>query len=264
VPTDQVLLNQPQVEDDALDYNLTGLQELVIQAATATFDGTGASGDYLPALQIIGPGGVVGATFVDWSNRITAGDSVEVTFGTFLRAATSSGGGGIQFDVDNSGDWLQIETTDSGHTPSVAFTTAGEFSVVDTSGFGSAITLHATNSGNVGLLAEGTGEVQIIAPTIDTSGTTDIDLDASSSARITGSAGGLHINHGSNTVSLDGGSAAAVKISCDTIFGTFGIQIAGSTSQKVGFYGATPITQQGTPTTLADVIAILRNLGLCA
>lgn len=36
------------------------------------------------------------------------------------------------------------------------------------------------------------------------------------------------------------------------------------TTTAVGFHGATPVPQAGTPTTLADVITILTNLGLCA
>ena len=83
--SDQVLVNAPQVQGVPFDYQVPGSTELALQSVTAVFDGSGAGSSFLPALQIIGPGGVVAATFVDKDNAVTAGDSAEVTFGTFLR-----------------------------------------------------------------------------------------------------------------------------------------------------------------------------------
>jgi hypothetical protein len=37
-----------------------------------------------------------------------------------------------------------------------------------------------------------------------------------------------------------------------------------SVAPKLGFYGATPVVQAAHPTTLADVITLLTNLGICA
>ena len=40
--------------------------------------------------------------------------------------------------------------------------------------------------------------------------------------------------------------------------------VVGGTGSDLGFYGATPVPQAAAPTTLAQVITILTNLGLCA
>ena len=85
----QLLINVQQKSAVPLDNPIPASQEYTITAATSTFDGTSAVGQFLPALQIIGPGGIVAATFVDWSNAVAAGDSVEVTFGPFLKQAAT-------------------------------------------------------------------------------------------------------------------------------------------------------------------------------
>jgi hypothetical protein len=43
-----------------------------------------------------------------------------------------------------------------------------------------------------------------------------------------------------------------------------GIVIASVSTEKVGFFGAAPVVQPGTPVTLGDVIAALQSLGLVA
>lgn len=93
MPTDQVLINLPQIQAVPLNYVLPAASELLLQAATATFDGTAAGTSFLPCMQIIGPGGVVAATFVDPSVSVQAGGSAEVTFGPFLRSRTTLPGG---------------------------------------------------------------------------------------------------------------------------------------------------------------------------
>ena len=82
---DQLAINLPSVSSAPSDYVVPGSQEIEIQTVTATFDGTGASGAFLPALQIISDGGITMATFVDTSVSVAKGGSAEVTFGTFLR-----------------------------------------------------------------------------------------------------------------------------------------------------------------------------------
>lgn len=83
--TDQVLVNLSQTKTVPLDYVVPGSLEIALQSVTSTFDGSASLSSYLPALQIIGPGGVIAATFVDKDNAVSAGESAEVTFGTFLR-----------------------------------------------------------------------------------------------------------------------------------------------------------------------------------
>jgi len=63
-------------------------------------------------------------------------------------------------------------------------------------------------------------------------------------------AGGVTLQ-ASGGVSLDGDNGGNISIGL-------------TTSDKVGFYGAGHVTQHAHPTTLADVIAILTNVGLCA
>jgi len=43
-----------------------------------------------------------------------------------------------------------------------------------------------------------------------------------------------------------------------------GTKIATAADQKLGFFGVAPVAQQSAPTTLANVITILHNLGLTA
>lgn len=245
-------------------YKLAPGQTLEVLAARADFDGTGASGPFVPQVSMYAQDGRKLGSFPAPST-VPMGNSVGCTF--FPTAPPSSGGGGgggIQYDTANVGDWLDIATTSTVHTPSVAFTTAGEFSVVDTSGFGSAITLLAQNGGNVELAADSPGTVSFAADLVETPSAVAVDFEPTDTATI-GTAGGLVISDkASKTLFIQGGAAGAVKITSDTVFGTFGIQVGGSAAQKVGFFGATPAVQPAHPVTLADVITLLTGLGLCA
>lgn len=58
-----------------------------------------------------------------------------------------------------------------------------------------------------------------------------------------------------------------LDISADDFTGTsrVGVSVGSDGTQAlVGFYGATPVAKAAAPTTLSDVITILRNLGLCS
>jgi hypothetical protein len=59
-------------------------------ALDATFDGTGAGGNFVPALQVVSDAGAEVGTF-PLASTISAGSSTKVTFAPFLRS-TSSGG----------------------------------------------------------------------------------------------------------------------------------------------------------------------------
>lgn len=84
--SDQVLVSAPQVSAAPLDYVVPNAQEIALQTVQATFDGSGASGQWLPVLQVIGPGGIVAGTFCNPGSVLASGVSAEVTFGTFLGA----------------------------------------------------------------------------------------------------------------------------------------------------------------------------------
>jgi len=88
---DTFLANLEQVESVPLDYEIPGSLELALQSVTATFDGSGAGSSFLPVLQVFGPGNVGPFTFVNPNGAVAAGDSAEVTFGTFLGGAVQAG-----------------------------------------------------------------------------------------------------------------------------------------------------------------------------
>ena len=93
------------------DWVIPGALELTLKAAQATYDTTGAAGPVLPALEIISDAGLPVGLYVS-GTAIPVGVSAEVSFAPFLEsAAASSSGSGIQYDVDNSGTWLDVATT---------------------------------------------------------------------------------------------------------------------------------------------------------
>lgn len=69
-------------------------------AGRAVFDGTGASGDFVPVLEVISDAGLVVGTYPA-DVTVTAGGSAEVSFAPFLRTATSSTG--------TAGNWILVE-----------------------------------------------------------------------------------------------------------------------------------------------------------
>jgi hypothetical protein len=80
-------------------------------AVSATFDGTAAAGDFVPAVVIISDSGDVVGRF-PCAAVLATGDSAFVTFAPFLRNDT--GLTGIFYDFANKGDWLSIEATGTG------------------------------------------------------------------------------------------------------------------------------------------------------
>lgn len=84
-----VKVNVPGVASGHLDYDVPGGAEFVLRQAYASYDGSGAAGSWLPALQLIGPDGNVAGTYVPGSSR-AAGASADVTFAPFLGRATAT------------------------------------------------------------------------------------------------------------------------------------------------------------------------------
>lgn len=70
-------------------YEVPNATEIIVKAVTATFDGSGAAGNFKPTLEIVSDGGVVMAR-VPCETEVSAGGSAEVTFAPFLRAAASA------------------------------------------------------------------------------------------------------------------------------------------------------------------------------
>lgn len=68
-------------------YVLASSEEFTPQAISAVFDGSGAGGDFLPCCSVYTQNGQLVSR--DFPSTVTAGDSAEVTYHPFLRAATS-------------------------------------------------------------------------------------------------------------------------------------------------------------------------------
>lgn len=69
-------------------YVLASSEEFTPQAISAVFDGSGAGGDFLPCCSVYTQNGQLVSR--DFPSTVTAGDSAEVTYHPFLRAATSA------------------------------------------------------------------------------------------------------------------------------------------------------------------------------
>lgn len=85
----------PAVTAAPKDYKLRGGQELLLIAATANVDGSGAAAAFLPALQMIDPAGNVMWTSVARSIPVAAGGSANVSWfpGGGVDEAGAAGGG---------------------------------------------------------------------------------------------------------------------------------------------------------------------------
>jgi len=95
VPTDAQIL-AAGTADAPLDYRVPNAQEILLKAVNANFDGSGAAGDFLPAVVIESDGGVVIARAI--GQAVTAGDSAEVSF--FPRVGSGSGSPATSFEPE--------------------------------------------------------------------------------------------------------------------------------------------------------------------
>ena len=93
-------------------YTVPNAAEIVPKAINATFDGSGASGSFVPTVEYVSDGGVVVAR-VPCQTTVAAGGSAEVTFAPFLRGAQTASGGGVV------GDWASLRVVYSAPLPQV-------------------------------------------------------------------------------------------------------------------------------------------------
>ena len=246
-------------------YKLPPGQVLEVLAVRADFNGAGSAGPYVPQVSFYAQDGRKLGSFPS-PTTVAMGASAGCTF--FPTAPPSSGGGGgtgIQYDTANSGDWLEIATTSNAHLPSVAFTTAGEFSVIDSSGFGSAVTLEAASGGNVNVTASGGGDVAVGGTNMPVQMSASMTVDSPLVSLNDSGVGGneaVVISHAAKSATLQGFNPIIEDTGAG--FGTSGIKIGTSTAQRAAFFGNAPVAQAAHPTTLDDVITILTNLGVCA
>ncbi|MGH2835415.1 MAG: hypothetical protein ACRDUT_00105 [Mycobacterium sp.] len=146
MPPDIVLVSQ-NVAGAPKDYTLPAGQEFEPLSVRADIDGSGAAGDFLPALQVIDTAGHVMMTLVT-SASVSAGSSASVTWAPFLSVSAP----GIRFDYPNSGGYLDITTGNVGWSLSGYYTVeaAGGY-VVNSDGSlslvaGTGVTLAALSS----------------------------------------------------------------------------------------------------------------------
>lgn len=116
---DDVQIADTSSGDAPHDYTVPSSADFILKAAYGVFDGTLASGNFLPAIEIVSDSGHTVARSV--GQQVTAGDSAEVSWFPFAPPASSGGGGGI----------TEIESTDGSITvtnptgPTVDLTGAG-------------------------------------------------------------------------------------------------------------------------------------------
>jgi hypothetical protein len=119
---------RPTTEAAPKDYEIPAAQEIAPLAVRALVDGSGAGSAFVPALQLISPGGQVMWT-APTSETVAAGASADVSW--FPRVGRGGGGGAdpnaVHYDVSGeTGDFVDSQTT----------TTGGGYSFTDRSGRG--------------------------------------------------------------------------------------------------------------------------------
>lgn len=102
--------------DAPYTYEVPASGEVQPYSATATYDGTSASGPWEATISIISANGNLLARVHPENVVNQTGDVVEVTFiPPFGSAASSSGTStGIQYDKLNDGDWLDVQVDGTG------------------------------------------------------------------------------------------------------------------------------------------------------
>jgi hypothetical protein len=216
-----------------LDYVIPGAQEILIKAMAATFDGTGAGTTWQPAITLLAPGGKEVGTFPVGS-ALAAGASADVAW--FPRGGVNAAAvvtGDLHWGVNTDTGTLGLELD----SPTDGFVTDFLSQTHSTEGGGYTV---RTNGG--GMLFD-TGGGGITMQTADAGIIVQDTFELKILAEVTGSqfllvepTHGNHVIH----VAYDGANSV------------------------LGFFGAAPVVQQGTPVTLANVIALLRAYGLAA
>lgn len=117
-----------------------------LKAVNAAFDGTGAASSWMPAVVLISDSNHIIARAVSPGASVAAGASAEVSF---FPGAGLAGGPGIQFDTDNEGGWLQVNTNIGGATAVFADQTINNAGAVLTTQDGSILAIGTNGGGDV-------------------------------------------------------------------------------------------------------------------
>lgn len=117
----------PEVVTAPQDYTLPGAQEILLKAVGCRINGASASGSFLPALQLIDPGGNVMWTAVNASLPVAAGRSALVSWfpgGGVDGAGNDSSSGGTISSITSSAGTLTV-TSPSGPAANIDMPNTG-------------------------------------------------------------------------------------------------------------------------------------------
>ncbi len=127
----------PSVKAAPKSYLITGSQEIVLKGVTASFDGTGAGGSFIPAVQVVDPSGFVVGTYT-LGVTLAAGASADVSWFPGVTNQSASGSLEIEHNGGNIGSEPALDFVDTG---TVTFT------VADTPGVKVAVSAAAAGGG---------------------------------------------------------------------------------------------------------------------
>jgi hypothetical protein len=217
-------------------------------SAFAHFDGTAAAGAFLPCITYYSQDGKILARAFP-SSSVAAGASADVSWFPGLSATVFPlPTTGIFYGVANTGQTLEVKTTGVSGSGAALLILATNDDVQVEADSGDAYVV--ANNGNVNLQAFGTKAGVDARLDIQTQGAISIQS-------------GIGVPPGNGiTINAD----ADLTLRCN---GTNKVLVTGGDFQvafghKIGFYGHATVAQAAHPVTLADVITLLTNLGLCA
>lgn len=250
-------------QDSPASVEIPGSVSIEPSAATATFDGTGASGSFLACLTFRAQSGEL-LSRVFPQTQVAAGDVAQVSYAPFPGGMISPGGGGIEFDTDNEGGYLDVTTNDNdgagygmqlanGATGGQRITSTGE-----TAGY--AQEFLNNGNGTTLILVQRQGGLEITLPDHDNTGITT-DVHGNDNAGIGTFIAGT--NNSGWTLDVSGTGNSGISIRGRASAGG-GVSIQALPTERLGFFGHAVVVQQPTPVTLGDVIALLRAYGLAA
>lgn len=225
-------------------YAVPGAQDLILKSARAAFDGTGAAGSYVPTLRILTSNGQPVAE-CPCGTTLAAGASADVSWFPRGGVSAGAGGSGIQFNTDNEGGWLDV-------TANAKDANGAGIDLEDASGGYTRIQngsqrLDLSRSGNIALLLGNTA-------TLEGNPIANLQTLGSAANLVVQTIAGLGV------VSMQ---AKAVNGSV-TLQDTAGGALFRVNTPLLGFHNVAPVARAAHPVTLADVITLLTNLGLCS
>jgi hypothetical protein len=217
-----------------LEVELGALDQLTPTAVFAHFDGSGASGTFLPCVTYYTQDGKVFARSFPASS-VAAGASADVSWFPGLSVPASAiPTTGVFYDITNTGASLVAQATNL-------------------------VELDATNGSM--FLTSFNGDIWI--QPFGVNGATPAQLIVQAQGAISVESGiGTAAGLSSITINADGDLILRCNGTNHILLTGGPVQYAATT--QVGFFGATPVNKAAAPVTLADVITILRNLGLCS